>query len=188
MRIGIPKEVMNMEGRVALGPTGAGTLVADGHEVIVQAGAGANSSIVDEEYTAQGAHIVDTAAEAWAADMVLKVKEPLPEEYGHLREDLILFTYLHLASSRECTQALLDAGTTSLAYETVLDSRGGLPLLTPMSQVAGRLAVQEGAHHLMSSKGGRGVLLGGVPGTAPAKVVVLGGGQVGASSVAIAIL
>ena len=186
MRIGIPKEVMNMEGRVALSPAGAGTLVADGHEVVVEAGAGVNSSFSDSEYVDNGARIVDTAVEAWAAEMVLKVKEPLPEEYGFLRRDLILFTYLHLASSRECTQALLDAGTTSLAYETVLDARGGLPLLTPMSQVAGRLAVQEGAHHLMSSKGGRGVLLGGVPGTAPAKVVVLGGGQVGASSVAIA--
>jgi len=186
MRIGIPKEIMNMEGRVALSPLGAGTLVADGHEVIVQAGAGENSSFTDAEYEATGARVVATAEEAWGAEMVLKVKEPLPEEYGFLRPDLILFTYLHLASSRECTKALLDAGTLSLAYETVLDARGGLPLLTPMSQVAGRLAVQEGAHHLMSSKGGRGVLLGGVPGTAPAKVVVLGGGQVGASAVAIA--
>ena len=186
MRIGIPKEIMNMEGRVALSPLGAGTLVADGHEVIVEAGAGLESSFTDAEYEATGARIVGTAEEAWGADMVLKVKEPLPEEYPLLRDDQILFTYLHLASSRECTQALMEAGTLSLAYETVVDARGGLPLLTPMSQVAGRLAVQEGAHHLMSSKGGRGVLLGGVPGTAPAKVVVLGGGQVGASAVAIA--
>ncbi|WJY64061.1 Alanine dehydrogenase [Corynebacterium atrinae] len=187
MRIGIPQEVMNSEGRVALTPSAAGTLVADGHEVIVQQGAGLGSSFPDAEYEAAGARIVPTAEQAWGeAEMVLKVKEPLEEEFPFLREDLILFTYLHLASSREVTEALLNAGTTALAYETVTDARGGLPLLTPMSQVAGRLAVQEGAHHLMSPKGGRGVLLGGVPGTSPAKVVVLGGGQVGASAVAIA--
>lgn len=187
MRIGIPKERMNNEGRVALSPAGAGTLVADGHEVFVERGAGARSSFPDAEYQAAGAQLLDTAEETWdRAELVLKVKEPLPSEYGFLREDLVLFTYLHLAASREVTQALLDSKITSLAYETVTDSRGGLPLLTPMSQVAGRLAVQEGAHHLMSQKGGRGVLLSGVPGTAPAKVVVLGGGQVGASAVAMA--
>ena len=187
MRIGIPREIMIHEGRVALSPAGAATLIADGHEVLVETGAGEGSSFPDAEYAERGARIVDTAAETWErAELVLKVKEPLPEEYGYLRADLVLFTYLHLAASRECTQALIDSGITSLAYETVTDAHGGLPLLTPMSQVAGRLAVQEGAHHLMSHKGGRGVLLAGVPGISPAKVVVLGGGQVGASAVAMA--
>lgn len=187
MRIGIPQEIMDSEGRVALSPGGAGTLVADGHEVIVQRGAGETSSFPDSEYETHGARVVDTAAQVWdEAELVLKVKEPLESEHGFLREGHILFAYLHLAASREVTRALLDSRVTSLAYETVTDSRGGLPLLTPMSQVAGRLAVQEGAHHLMSPKGGRGVLLSGVPGTAPAKVVVLGGGQVGASAVAMA--
>lgn len=177
---------MNSEGRVALSPSGAGMLVADGHEVFVEAGAGISSSFDDAEYTQQGAQVVDTADEAWGAQMVLKVKEPLPEEYHFLRKDLLLFAYLHLSAARECTEALIKAGTTAVAYETVTDARGGLPLLTPMSQVAGRLAVQEGAHHLMSPRGGRGVLLAGVPGTLPAKVVILGGGQVGASAVAMA--
>lgn len=187
MRIGIPREIMNNEGRVALSPAGAATLIAEGHEVIVETGAGEGSSFADAEYAERGARIAATAAEVWNdAELVLKVKEPLPKEYQFLREDLVLFAYLHLAASRECTQALVDSGITALAYETVTDARGGLPLLTPMSQVAGRLAVQEGAHHLMSQKGGRGVLLSGVPGISPAKVVVLGGGQVGASAVAMA--
>lgn len=188
MRIGIPKEVMDSEDRVALSPNGASTLVGDGHEVLVEKGAGVSSSFSDQEYADVGATLVDKAEDVWSqAEMILKVKEPLPEEYGYLRDDLLLFTYLHLAASEELTAALLKSGATALAYETVTDPKThGLPLLTPMSQVAGRLAVQEGAHHLMSPQGGRGVLLAGVPGTAPARVVVLGGGQVGASAVAMA--
>lgn len=186
MKIGVPAEIMNSEGRVALSPAAAQALVDDGHEVLIQSGAGEGSSYVDSDYTDRGAIIVDTAADAWAAEMVLKVKEPLQEEYQYLREDLLLFTYLHLAASRELTDALVNAGTTALAYETVTDKNGALPLLTPMSQVAGRLAVLEGSHHLLSHHGGRGVLPSGVPGTKAGRVVVIGGGQVGASAVAMA--
>ena len=138
MKIGVPAEIMNSEGRVALSPAAAQALVDDGHEVLIQSGAGEGSSYVDSDYTDRGASIVDTAADAWAAEMVLKVKEPLQEEYQYLREDLLLFTYLHLAASHELTDALVNAGTTALAYETVTDKNGALPLLTPMSQVAGR--------------------------------------------------
>lgn len=187
MRIAVPTEIMNNENRVALTPPSVATLVADGHEVFVQAGAGEGASFPDREFEAAGATIVPTAEETWAkAELLLKVKEPLEQEYGFLRDDLTVFTYLHLAASESLTQALLDAGTLSIAYETVTDSRGTLPLLTPMSQVAGRLAVIEGAHHLLSTQGGRGLLLSGVPGTQPARVVVVGGGQVGASAVAMA--
>lgn len=188
MRIGIPREIMNNEGRVALSPEGARALVEDGHQVLVEAGAGVNSSMPDEEYRAAGVELVAEAAEVWAnAELVLKVKEPQETEFGYLREDLMLFTYLHLAASRPVTEALLDSGTTAIAYETITDESGGLPLLTPMSQTAGRLAVMEGAHHLLSPMGGRGVLLPGVPGTQAGRVVVLGGGQVGASAVAMAV-
>lgn len=188
MRIGIPREIMNNEGRVALSPEGARALVADGHRVLVEAGAGLGSSMPDEEYRAAGVEVLTEAAEVWAnAELVLKVKEPQETEFRHLREDLMLFTYLHLAASRPVTQALLDSGTTAIAYETITDESGGLPLLTPMSQTAGRLAVMEGAHHLLSPMGGRGVLLPGVPGTQAGRVVVLGGGQVGASAVAMAV-
>ena len=186
MRIGVPKEIMNNENRVALTPSAAGTLVKDGHEVVVETTAGEGASFPDSSYEEVGATIVPSAAEAWAADMVVKVKEPLESEYGYLREDLLLFTYLHLAADRPLTEALITSGTTAVAYETVTDSRGTLPLLTPMSQVAGRLAVIEGAHHLLSTEGGRGLLVAGVPGTRPARVVVIGGGQVGASAVAMA--
>ena len=187
MRIGIPTEIMNVERRVAATPASVRTLVQDGHEVLVQRGAGVGASFFDEEFENAGATVVDSAQSVWeSAELVLKVKEPLEEEYGYLREDLVLFTYLHLAASQQLTQALVDSGCTALAYETVTDRHGGLPLLTPMSQVAGRLAVLEGAHHLMSTQGGRGVLLPGVPGTKPARVVVIGGGQVGASAVAMA--
>ena len=186
MRIGVPKEIMNNENRVALTPSAAGTLVKDGHEVLVETMAGEGASFPDSSYEEVGATIVSSAAEAWAADMVVKVKEPLESEYGYLREDLLLFTYLHLAADRPLTEALIKSGTTAVAYETVTDSRGTLPLLTPMSQVAGRLAVIEGAHHLLSTEGGRGLLVAGVPGTRPARVVVIGGGQVGASAVAMA--
>ncbi len=184
MRIGIPKEVMNREGRVALQPLGVQALVNDGHEVLVQRGAGRGAAMSDEEFQAAGAQLVDVA-DAWDTDLVLKVKEPQAEEFEYLR-DQTLFTYLHLAACPEVAEALLNAGTTSVAYETVTDAQGGLPLLAPMSQVAGRLATIEGAHHLLSAQGGRGVLLSGVPGTSPAKVVVIGGGQVGASAVAMA--
>lgn len=187
MRIAVPAEIMNNENRVALTPSSAAALVADGHEVIVQKGAGAGAHFPDQEYLDAGARIADSAQETWgSADLLLKVKEPLPEEYGYLREDLLVFTYLHLAASEELTRALVDSGATSVAYETVTDSRGTLPLLTPMSQVAGRLAVIEGSHHLLSTEGGRGLLVSGVPGTKPARVVVIGGGQVGASAVAMA--
>ena len=186
MRIAAPKEIMNNENRVALTPAAVRTLINDGHEVLIETGAGAGASFPDSEYEAAGATIVATAKEAWAADMVVKVKEPLEAEYGYLREDLLLFTYLHLAADRPLTDALVEAGTTAVAYETVTDARGTLPLLTPMSQVAGRLAVIEGTHHLLSTQGGRGLLVSGVPGTQPARVVVIGGGQVGASAVAMA--
>ncbi|MGP5496967.1 alanine dehydrogenase [Corynebacterium flavescens] len=187
MRIAVPAEIMNNENRVALTPTAVATLVKDGHEVLVQTGAGAGASFPDTEYENAGARIVESAAETWQqAELVVKVKEPLPVEYGFLRPDLLLFTYLHLAADRALTEALIAAGTTAIAYETVTDRLGTLPLLTPMSQVAGRLAVIEGAHHLLSTEGGRGLLLSGVPGTQPARVVVVGGGQVGASAVAMA--
>ena len=186
MRIAAPKEIMNNENRVGLTPSAVQTLVQDGHEVLIETNAGAGASFPDELYTEAGATIVATAEEAWAADMVVKVKEPLQSEYGFLRDDLLLFTYLHLAADRPLTEALMKAGTTAVAYETVTDGRGTLPLLTPMSQVAGRLAVIEGVHHLLSTQGGRGVLASGVPGTQPARVVVIGGGQVGASAVAMA--
>lgn len=182
MRIGIPREIMNHEFRVAATPQAVATLVRDGHEVLVERRAGEGSSFSDEAYEDAGAVIVGES-EAWNVDMVLKVKEPLPEEY-HLLKDQILFTYLHLAACPELAEELKKKGTCAIAYETVTDANGGLPLLVPMSQVAGRLAVLEGAYHL--AHGGRGVLLPGVPGTGPAKVVVIGGGQVGRSAVAMA--
>lgn len=187
MRIAVPAEIMNNENRVALTPSSAATLTADGHEVYIQSGAGLGASFSDEDYEAAGATIVATAEETWAkAELLLKVKEPLEQEYGFLRDDLTVFTYLHLAASKPLTDALVESGVTSIAYETVTDARGTLPLLTPMSQVAGRLAVIEGAHHMMSTQGGCGVLPSGVPGTKPARVVVIGGGVVGASAVAMA--
>ena len=187
MRIAVPKEIMNNENRVALTPSGAQTLVHDGHEVLIETGAGEGASFPDSEYEAAGASIVGTAEDTWAqAELLLKVKEPLESEYQYLRPDLTVFTYLHLAADRPLTEALVDANTTAIAYETVTDRHGTLPLLTPMSQVAGRLAAIEGTHHLLSTEGGRGLLVPGVPGTQPARVVVIGGGQVGASAVAMA--
>lgn len=187
MRISVPKEIMNNESRVALTPTEVRTLVTDGHELFIESGAGVGASFPDEEYVEAGATIVDSADETWAkAELLLKVKEPLESEYQYLRSDLTVFTYLHLAADRPLTEALTEAKTTSIAYETVTDRRGTLPLLTPMSQVAGRLAVIEGSHHLLSTQGGRGLLVSGIPGTQPARVVVIGGGQVGASAVAMA--
>ncbi|GIG27365.1 alanine dehydrogenase [Cellulomonas denverensis] len=188
MRIGIPTEVKNAEDRVALTPAGAHQLVAAGHEVLVQAGAGAGSAIPDQAYTAVGARILPQAAEVWAgADLICKVKEPVAAEYGFLREDLTLFTYLHAAADRPLTEALLGSGVTAIAYETVQLPDGSLPLLAPMSEVAGRLAVQIGAHYLMSSAGGAGRLLGGVPGVEPARVLVIGGGVAGRHAVEVAL-
>jgi len=187
MRIAVPTEVKNHEYRVALTPAGVAALVAHGHEVFVQAGAGLGSAISDADFVAQGAKIVPDAAAAWGAgDMVMKVKEPMPQEYGFLREDLILFTYLHLAADRACLDSLLAAGTTAIAYETVQLPSGALPLLYPMSEVAGCLAPQMGAHELMKFRGGRGVLMGGVAGVACANVVVLGAGVAGTNAANIA--
>uniref|UniRef100_UPI0035ABC625 alanine dehydrogenase n=1 Tax=Actinotalea sp. C106 TaxID=2908644 RepID=UPI0035ABC625 len=176
MRVGVPSEVKNHEYRVALTPAGVHALAGAGHEVLVQSGAGRGSALDDEEYVSAGARIVPAAEDAWAAELVCKVKEPVESEYQHLRADQVLFTFLHLAASRPCTDALLAAGTTAIAYETVEAPDGSLPLLAPMSEVAGRLATQVGAYHLLSSAGGRGVLPGGVPGVAPGSVVVIGGG------------
>lgn len=187
MKIGVPAEVKNHEYRVAATPAGVHELVRNGHDVTVQRGAGLGSQITDEEYLAAGAKILDSADAVWAqADMVLKVKEPIAEEYHRLREGLVLFTYLHLAASRPCTDALLEAKTTAIAYETVQVGHS-LPLLAPMSEVAGRLAPQVGAYNLMRFNGGRGILPGGVPGVAPAKVVVIGGGVSGLNAAQIAV-
>ncbi len=177
--VGVPREVKTAEHRVAMTPDGVRELERHGIEVFVETGAGEGASITDDDYVAAGAEIVPTAADAWSQQMVVKVKEPKPEEFGFLRPDLTLFTYLHLAAYPEVATALLAAGTTGVAYETVQNADGSLPLLAPMSEVAGRLAPQMGAHFLERHKGGRGVLMGGAPGVRPAKVVVLGAGNVG---------
>jgi len=188
VKVGIPREVKNNEFRVAITPAGVHELVRHGHQVVIERGAGVGSSIPDEEYVAEGAQILDTADQVWAdADLLLKVKEPVAEEYHRLRKDQTLFTYLHLAASKECTDALIESGTTAIAYETVELSSRALPLLAPMSEVAGRLAPQVGAYHLMRSVGGRGVLPGGVPGTQPARAVVIGGGVSGWNATQIAV-
>jgi alanine dehydrogenase len=188
MRIAVPSEVKNHEYRVAITPVGVAELVGHGHEVFIQAGAGLGSSISDSEYVAQGATILPTAADTWAAgEMVLKVKEPIESEYGYLRDDLLLFTYLHLAADRELTDALVAAGTTAIAYETVQLPNGLLPLLYPMSEVAGCLAPQVGAYSMMKAQGGRGVLMGCVGGVANAKVVILGGGTAGQNAANVAL-
>ena len=184
--VGVPREVKTAEHRVAMTPDGVRELERHGINVYVEAGAGEGASISDEDYIAAGADIVPTAADAWAQAMVIKVKEPKAEEFGFLREDLTLFTYLHLAAYPEVAKALVAAKTTSLAYETVQLANGSLPLLAPMSEVAGRLAPQMGAHFLERHNGGRGVLMGGAPGVRPAKVVVLGAGNVGWNSAWIA--
>jgi len=185
MIIGIPKEIKTLENRVAMTPGAVESLARYGHEVLVEAGAGLGSGLTDEEYTAAGAKLV-SAADAWGAQMVIKVKEPLESEYRFLRKDLLLFTYLHLAAAESLTTALLEAGTTSVAYETVESADGTLPLLTPMSEVAGRMATQVGAHYLEKTQGGQGILLGGVPGVYPAEVLVIGGGVVGTNAARIA--
>ncbi|HEY3687486.1 MAG TPA: alanine dehydrogenase [Streptosporangiaceae bacterium] len=188
MKVGVPREVKNHEYRVAITPAGVNELTKDGHDVFVERDAGAGSSISDAEYRAAGARILDSADAVWAeGDLLLKVKEPIAEEYHRLRADQTLFTYLHLAASRECTDALLAARTTAIAYETVQPADGSLPLLAPMSEVAGRMSAQVGAHTLERAAGGRGVLMGGVPGTHPAKVVVIGAGVSGMSAAAIAV-
>lgn len=187
MKICVPTEVKNNEYRVALTPAGVHDLVTAGHEVCVQRGAGVGSSIPDQEYRDVGATLLDDAAEVWArADLVLKVKEPVADEFVHFRDDLVLFTFLHLAADRPLTQRLVDDGVTAIAYETVQGPGGGLPLLAPMSEVAGRLAPTVGAATLLRSAGGRGLLMSGVPGTRPATVTVIGGGVAGANAAVIA--
>ncbi|MFD5563647.1 MULTISPECIES: alanine dehydrogenase [Kitasatospora] len=188
MKVGIPREVKNHEYRVAITPAGVHELVRNGHEVVIEDNAGVGSSIPNEEYVAAGATILPTADEVWAAaDMILKVKEPIASEYHRLRKGQTLFTYLHLAADRPGTDALLASGTTAIAYETVQLANGALPLLAPMSEVAGRLAPQVGSYHLMRPAGGRGTLPGGVPGTHSAKAVVIGGGVSGWHAATIAI-
>ncbi|GDY32212.1 alanine dehydrogenase [Gandjariella thermophila] len=188
MRIAVPREIKNHEYRVALTPAGVHELTSRGHQVFVEADAGAGSAIPDEEYLGAGAKVLPHADDVWAeGDLVLKVKEPIAEEYPRLRRDQVLFTYLHLAADAALTRALLDAGTTSIAYETVQLPDGTLPLLAPMSEVAGRLAPQVGAYALMRPSGGRGVLPGGVPGVAPARVVVIGAGVAGLNAATIAL-
>jgi alanine dehydrogenase len=188
MRIGVPSEVKNHEYRVAITPAGVNEFTRHGHEVIVESGAGAGSSIADDEFAAAGAKIAGSHEEAWQqAELVLKVKEPIPIEYDRMQPGQVLFTYLHLAASRDCTRALLDRKVTGIAYETVQLSNGTLPLLAPMSEVAGRLAPQVGAYHLMRQGGGRGTLMGGVSGVYAAKVVVIGAGVSGMNAAAIAL-
>ncbi len=180
MRIGVPTEIKANENRVAVTPEIVDALVRRGHEVVIQSGAGEGSSITDDDFTAVGARLAASAAEVWErGDLLLKVKEPIAAEFPLLRADQVLFTYLHLAAARELTHALLEAGTTAIAYETVQLPDRSLPLLAPMSEVAGRLSIQVGAYNLMRPAGGRGTLLGGVPGTRKANVVVIGGGVAG---------
>jgi alanine dehydrogenase len=187
MRVGIPTEIKNNENRVAITQSGVFELARRGHEVLVQAGAGLGSAITDADYAAAGAQIVATADEVWAgSDMILKVKEPIASEYDKLRRGQVLFTYLHLAADRTLTEAVLHSGTTAIAYETVQLANRGLPLLAPMSEVAGRLSVQVGAYSLMKANGGRGILLGGVTATRRGKVVVIGGGAAGEQAARIA--
>ena len=188
MIVGVPKEVKDHEARVALVPSGVHALVDAGHQVLVQSGAGLGSSLDDDDYVEYGGTIVPSAADVWSrSDLVVKVKEPQPSEYGFLRPGLTLFTYLHLAPLPELTEHLLKSHVNAVAYETIREEDGSLPLLTPMSEVAGRMAVQVGAQYLEAPNGGRGILLGGVPGVAPANCVIIGGGVVGHNSAKIAV-
>ncbi|MBP1041699.1 alanine dehydrogenase [Vagococcus sp. BWB3-3] len=186
MIIGIPKEVKNNENRVGMTPDGVASFVANGHEVRVETNAGAGSGFSDYDYEQAGASICAAATAVWAAEMVIKVKEPLVEEYHHLRDGLILYTYLHLAPAKELTQQLLASGTTGVAYETIQLPDRSLPLLVPMSEIAGRMSVQVGAEFLEKTKGGKGILLSGIPGVNRGNVVIIGGGNVGANAAKIA--
>lgn len=187
MQIGLPKEIKDQEFRVGLTPNSVQALCSAGHQVVVETGAGAGAGFSDQDYVQVGAQLVSDGAIAWAQQMVVKVKEPQPSEYQYFRQDLILFTYLHLAAERQLTEALVASGATAIAYETVATPDGKLPLLTPMSIIAGRLSVQFGARYLERQQGGRGVLLGGIPGVAPGRVVILGGGVVGTEAARIAV-
>ncbi|SDW55466.1 alanine dehydrogenase [Marininema mesophilum] len=188
MIIGVPKEVKDNENRLAITPAGVDALVGAGHEVLVEKGAGESSGFTDEVLSSNGAKMIERADDVWSsAELVLKVKEPQPEEYKHFREGLNLFTYLHLAPEPELTKALMDNKVTAIAYETVQLDNGALPLLTPMSEVAGRMSVQIGAQFLEKPKGGKGVLLGGVPGVLAGEVVIIGGGVVGTNAAKIAV-
>jgi alanine dehydrogenase len=185
--IGVPKEIKTREYRVGMAPAGVRSLTSRGHTVLVERGAGEGSGIADAQYEAQGATLVPSAADAWGAEMVVKVKEPLEREYGFFRPGLVLYTYLHLAAERELTQRLAQSGVSAVAYETIQLDDGALPLLKPMSEVAGRMAVQVGATCLERERGGKGLLLGGVPGTRRGRVVILGGGVVGRNAATIAV-
>lgn len=187
MKIGIPKEIKNNEDRVGIHPAGVVNLIKAGHEVYVETGAGDGSSFKDEAYKEAGATIVSSAKEVWEQDMVMKVKEPQPEEYSYFREGLILFTYLHLANEVELTKALVDNKVVSFAYETVQTDDGSLPLLAPMSEVAGNMATQVGAHYLEKTAGGKGIVLAGIPGVKRGKVTIIGGGIVGENAARIAV-
>ena len=185
--VGVPREIKQQENRVALVPSGAYSLAQDGHTVLVEKSAGLGSGISDEEFTNAGATIVDTAAEVFErSDIIVKVKEPLPEEYPLIRSGQIVFTYFHFAASKELTHGMVESGASCIAYETIEDASGRLPLLTPMSEVAGRMSVLAGSQHLEKQRGGRGVLITGVPGVEPGRVVVLGGGVVGTNAARIA--
>lgn len=187
MIVGVPKEIKDSENRIAMTPAGVHALVNEGHQVLVEQDAGMGSGFTNESYTEAGATLVGTAKDVWGkADMVMKVKEPLPAEYGYFRSDLILFTYLHLAPEAELTKALVESGITAVAYETVQLEDRSLPLLSPMSEVAGRMSIQIGAHFLEKAHGGRGELLGGVPGVPPSRVVIVGGGMVGTNAARMA--
>lgn len=188
MKVGVPRELKDQEYRVALTPAGTHELCKHGHRVLVETGAGVGSSFTDADYKTAGADVVESADDLWDdAELVLKVKEPVAAEYSRMRRDQVLFTYLHLAASRECTDAVLESGITAIGYETVRRADHTLPLLAPMSEIAGKLAAQAAAYHLMAFGGGAGVLMGGVPGVRPAEVVVIGGGVAGTSAAMVAI-
>ncbi|MGW7759836.1 alanine dehydrogenase [Bacillus velezensis] len=186
MIIGVPKEIKNNENRVALTPGGVSQLIGNGHRVLVESGAGLGSGFTNEDYVSTGAEILEDRKQVWDAEMVMKVKEPLAEEYAYFRQGLVLFTYLHLAAEPELAKALTEKGVTAIAYETVTDGRS-LPLLTPMSEVAGRMAAQIGAQFLEKPKGGKGILLAGVPGVSRGKVTIIGGGGVGTNAAKMAV-